>query len=65
MKSILFNDIVKGLDSLGWRIKGGNDTNFLIMEKEDKVIKLFGEAFNGITVRYSVCDYQDDIEKEK
>lgn len=52
----LFKDLSNGLVKQGWKISGGNDTNYLIFTKGKKTIKVFGmPAFKPdyFIVRYS------------
>lgn len=53
----LFTDITKGLVTQGWKVHGGNDDNFLILQKDGDAIKVFANNYREPThfvVRYSV-----------
>lgn len=57
----LWLDIVAGLKKEGWKSKGGNFTSYLIMEKNNKTIKVFLKDYenlhedniNHVIIRYS------------
>ena len=42
----LFKDITEGLVKQGYRINGGNDTGFLILSKDNKVVKVFANDYD-------------------
>ena len=53
----LFTDIALGLVTQGWKVKGGNDDTFLILERNGDNIKVFADNYkepNHFIVRYSV-----------
>jgi len=63
---ILFDDIIKGLENQGYKIKGGGDL-YCVLSKEDKEVKVFTEGKitdaidsnkfwepNHVVVRYSI-----------
>lgn len=52
----LFKDITTGLTTQGWKILGGNDNTFLILQKGKESIKVFADNYlkpNHFIVRYS------------
>lgn len=57
----LWLDVVAGLKKEGWKIKGGNYTNWILLTKEDQEIKVFIKDYkklrqddlNFICVRYT------------
>jgi len=52
----LFADITQGLALRKWRIRGGNDTGFLILSKGGNTIKVFADNYtkpNYFVVRFS------------
>jgi hypothetical protein len=58
----LFKDITIGLTTQGWRILGGNDDTFLILQKPGKTIKVFADNYekpNHFIVRYSYNEKED------
>ena len=63
----LFQDITQGLTSQGWRVNGGNYDTFLILSKDDDVIKVYADNYekpNHFVVRYSVGPKEQEGKNE-